>query len=53
MKNHLSDTSSMAITVVDPPPVQEMNSGEKKDASPSAESSGNENTNMELALQPV
>lgn len=53
MKNHLSDTSSMAITVVDPPPVQEMNAGEKKDASPSAESSGNENTNMELALQPV
>ncbi|PRQ57433.1 putative PLAC8 motif-containing protein [Rosa chinensis] len=61
MRGHLSDSSSMAMTVVNPPPVQEMSSSEKKDAAaPSAESSGQgntnstqENTNMELALQPV
>ncbi|KAL6130650.1 hypothetical protein ACLB2K_069029 [Fragaria x ananassa] len=56
MKGHLSDnTTSMAMTVVNPPPVQEMNSSEKKDdaAAPSAESSGEENTNKELALQPM
>ena len=56
MKGHLSDnTTSMAMTVVNPPPVQEMYSSEKKDdaAAASAESSGEENTNKELALQPM
>lgn len=42
------------MTVVSPPPVQEMDSGEKKDAeASSSESPGHPNTNMELALQPV
>ncbi|CAB4269602.1 unnamed protein product [Prunus armeniaca] len=67
MRNHLSDNTSNTMTLVAPPPVQEMNSGENKDAASSSESTGHEhndaassaessdhkNTNMELALQPV
>ncbi|KAM7274763.1 hypothetical protein ACFE04_016629 [Oxalis oulophora] len=56
MKNRLSDNfSSMALTVVNPPPVQEMNSNEKQESAqsnPSSPSSGNtEHKNMQL--QPV
>ncbi|KAM1230289.1 hypothetical protein ACFX2I_040467 [Malus domestica] len=54
MRNHLSDNTTTTMTVVSPPPVQEMDSGEKKDAeASSSESPDHPNTNMELALQPV
>jgi hypothetical protein len=46
LKNHLSDNSAVAMTVVNPPPVQEMNSGENKET---ATSSGNgEQSNLEI-----
>lgn len=45
MKNHLSDNVAMPMTVVNPPPVQEMNSApENQDPAPS---SGN-GTTMEM-----
>lgn len=52
MRSHLSDNVAMSATVVNPPPVQEMNSGEKKEIASSPQSSTNtEHTNLEL--QPV
>ena len=33
MKGHLSDNSSLAMTVVNPPPVQEMNAGQESSSS--------------------
>ncbi|KAL9396730.1 hypothetical protein Peur_010983 [Populus x canadensis] len=58
MRNHLSDPADMQMTVVNPPPVQEMKSGESQDSAssapdaPSVQSSGNvEHTGLEI--QPV
>ncbi|XP_034905688.1 cell number regulator 6 [Populus alba] len=58
MRNHLSDPTDMQMTVVNPPPVQEMKSGESQDSAssapdaPSVQSSGNgEHTGLEI--QPV
>ena len=58
MRNHLSEPSDMQMTVVHPPPVQEMKSGESQDSAssapgaPSVQSSGNgEHTGLEI--QPV
>ncbi|KAJ7950863.1 cell number regulator 6-like [Quillaja saponaria] len=51
MKNHLSDNIVMPETVVKPPSVQEMNSGEKKSASSAQSSSSDGQVNLEM--QPV
>lgn len=51
MKNHLSDDEKMP-TFVNPPPVQEMNSGESKESEPSATSSEH-GEHINLELQPV
>ena len=51
MKNHLSDNADVAMTIVNPPPVQEMSTGENKETEPSAAaaSSGNgEQSNLEI-----
>lgn len=50
MMNHLSDDSDVQMTVVNPPPVQEMNSGENKESFSLAPlpSTFSEQTNMEL-----
>lgn len=50
MKNHLSDASATQMTIVNPPPVQEMNSGDNKDsAAPSAPAAGHaDRTTMEM-----
>ncbi|KAG2672193.1 hypothetical protein I3843_13G027800 [Carya illinoinensis] len=45
MKNHLSDNAAVAMTVVNPPPVQEMNAGEE--SAPSAPENG-EQSNLEI-----
>lgn len=51
MKNHLSDNADVAMTIVNPPPVQEMSTGETKETELSAAtaSSGNgEQSNLEI-----
>lgn len=48
MKNHLSDGAASEMTLVNPPPVQEMNSNENKDSAPSESSKHGEHTNMEM-----
>jgi hypothetical protein len=51
MKNHLSDNAAVAMTIVNPPPVQEMSTDENKETEPSAAaaSSGNgEQSNLEI-----
>lgn len=45
MRNHLSDNTSMQMTVVNPPPVQEMNSEESKN---SASTTHGEHTGLEI-----
>ncbi|XWS32393.1 hypothetical protein CRYUN_Cryun23aG0155700 [Craigia yunnanensis] len=59
MRNHLSDNSETQMTIVKPPPVQEMNSDDRKQESasssspsPSAASSGKDE-NTKLEIQPV
>ncbi|XWS35634.1 hypothetical protein CRYUN_Cryun20dG0013700 [Craigia yunnanensis] len=50
MKNHLCDNSEMQMTIVKPPPVQEMNSDDPKQE-PAASSRNGEHTKLEI--QPV
>jgi hypothetical protein len=45
MKGRLSDSVVMPMTIVNPPPVQEMNHADK-DSAPS--SANNEHTNLEM-----
>lgn len=48
MKGRLSDNAVMPMTMVNPPPVQEMNSAtENKDSAPSSANDG-EHTNLEM-----
>ncbi|XP_038681969.1 cell number regulator 6 [Tripterygium wilfordii] len=58
MKSHLSDNANPSMTIVNPPPVQEMNSGEKRESeltvvasasAPFTENGGQTN----LQLQPI
>lgn len=52
MKNHLSENAEMPTTIVNPPPVQEMNSNQNQASAPSAPPSKDDNsTGMEL--QPI
>ncbi|KAJ0113394.1 hypothetical protein Patl1_00160 [Pistacia atlantica] len=53
MKNHLAENTLSQEAVVNPPPVQEMNSGENNQSAQSAPSSNDEHRNLELQLQPV
>lgn len=48
MKNHLSDGAVSQMTIVNPPPVQEMDSNENKDSAASAPPKHGEHTNMEM-----
>ncbi|KAF8380523.1 hypothetical protein HHK36_028010 [Tetracentron sinense] len=47
MKGHLSDDVVMPMTIVNPPPVQEMNASENQESS-SSSANGNEHTNLEM-----
>ncbi|XP_040995486.1 cell number regulator 6-like [Juglans microcarpa x Juglans regia] len=47
MKNHLSDNAAVNMTVVSPPPVQEMDTRENKESAPSAPENG-EQSNLEI-----
>ncbi|KAJ0053497.1 hypothetical protein Pint_00152 [Pistacia integerrima] len=53
MRNHLAENTLSQEAVVNPPPVQEMNSGENNQSAQSAPSSNDEHRNLELQLQPV
>lgn len=48
MKNHLSDNAAVPMTVVNPPPVQEMNTSENKESAPPAQSSNGELRDLEI-----
>ncbi|XP_050203289.1 cell number regulator 6 [Mercurialis annua] len=51
MKSRLSDNSAMQMTVVNPPPVQQMNSDENSSASPATDAQSSrdgERTNLEI-----
>lgn len=52
MKNHLSENASTAMTIVNPPPVQEMNPGENKEPVPSESASGKDES-PSLGIQPL
>lgn len=52
LKNHLSDNAAVAMTVTNPPPVQEMKTGENKESASSASSSGN-GERRDLEIQPL
>ncbi|ESR58598.1 hypothetical protein CICLE_v10021961mg [Citrus x clementina] len=52
MKNHLSENASTAMTIVNPPPVQEMNPGENKEPVPS-ESASVKDESPSLGIQPL
>ncbi|RVW15254.1 Cell number regulator 6 [Vitis vinifera] len=47
MKGHLSSNSAMPMTIVNPPPVQEMDAGGNQEAAPSSKN-GTEHTTMEI-----
>lgn len=52
MKSHLSDNATTEGAIINPPPVQEMNSGLNKESTPLAKSSTNdEHDNLEM--QPI
>jgi hypothetical protein len=53
MKNHLSDNAAVAMTVVNPPPVQEMSTGENKENEPSAAASSGNGEQTNLEIQPL
>lgn len=50
MKGHLDDDSTVPMTIVNPPPIQEMNAGEKQEPAPS---SGDRCENTDLAIVAV
>nr|POE69057.1 cell number regulator 6 [Quercus suber] len=52
LKNHLSDNAAVVMTVTNPPPVQEMKTGENKESVSSASSSGN-GEHRDLEIQPL
>lgn len=49
MKNRLSDNSAMPMTIVNPPPIQEMNAAASDSREPQPSSASNsEQTNLEI-----
>ncbi|THG18574.1 hypothetical protein TEA_010854 [Camellia sinensis var. sinensis] len=51
MKGHLTDNTAAIETIVNPPPVQEMNAANQTKESPSSSENGTGHTNLEL--QPI
>lgn len=52
MKNRLSDNSASPMTVVNPPPVQEMNANQMNTES-SSDSRVHNNEHVDLEMQPL
>lgn len=53
MRNHLSDNAAVSMTVVNPPPVQQMSTGESKETEPSAAASSRNGEHSNLEILPL